>query len=309
MLYLKRKNKEIKNKKINDNGVIFLFKINNYMEKSNSMVLFNQNQIRRIWDEEKELWYFSVSDVIAILTNSVDPLAYWRKLKERLLSEGGNESVTKCHGLKMIAADGKMRITDVADTETMLRLIQSIPSPKAEPFKLWLAEVGYERLEETADPEIAINRALKTYFQKGYSRNWINMRLKSIELRKGLTDEWEKRGVKEGQEFAILTDEITKAWTDMTTKQYKQHKNLKKENLRDNMTNMELVLNMLAETATVEISKKSEPKNLPENKAVAKTGGGIAGNARKNLEKITKKPVITKKNFKDFQEDKRLKGG
>jgi hypothetical protein len=209
----------------------------------------------------------------------------------------------------MSASDGKQRETDSFSTEDLLRVIQSIPSPKAEPFKLWLAQVGYERMEETADPEIAINRALQTYFQKGYSRNWINMRLKSIELRKGLTDEWEKRGVKEGKEFAILTDEMTKAWTDMTTKQYKQHKDLKKENLRDNMTNMELVLNMLAETATVEISKKREPKNLPENKAVAKTGGSVAGNARKNLEKITGKSVITKKNFKDFQQEKRLKGG
>ena len=278
------------------------------MKKSNSIVLFDQKQVRRIWDEEKELWYFSIIDVIGILAETSVPRRYWSDLKIKLKNEG-SEVYEKIVQLKMSASDGKQRETDSFSTEDLLRVIQSIPSPKAEPFKLWLAQVGYERMEETADPEIAINRALQTYFQKGYSRNWINMRLKSIELRKGLTDEWEKRGVKEGKEFAILTDEMTKAWTDMTTKQYKQHKDLKKENLRDNMTNMELVLNMLAETATVEISKKREPKNLPENKAVAKTGGSVAGNARKNLEKITGKSVITKKNFKDFQQEKRLKGG
>jgi len=266
--------------------------------KNKAVAIFEGNQIRRQWDAEKELWFFSVSDIVAVLTKSVDPVAYWRKLKERLLKEGGNETVTKCHGLKMLAPDGKMRLTDTADTETMLRLVQSIPSPNAEPFKLWLARVGYERLEETADPELAISRALKTYLQKGYSQNWINQRLKSIEIRKILTDEWERRGVKEGLEFAILTNEITEAWTGLTTKEYKKLKNLKKENLRDNMTNMELVLNMLAETATTEISQKREPKNLEENKIVARVGGGIAGNARKDIESKTGKKVLTSKNAK-----------
>jgi len=269
--------------------------------KNKIIAIFEGNQIRRYWDEEKELWYFSVSDIIAVLTNSVDPVAYWRKLKERLIKEGGNETVTKCHGLKMITPDGKMRLTDAADTETMLRLIQSVPSPNAEPFKLWLARVGYERLEETADPELAIDRALKTYLQKGYSSQWINQRLKSIEIRKTLTDEWEKRGAKEGLEFAILTNEITKAWTGMTTKEYKKYKNLKKENLRDNMTNLELVLNMLAETATTEISEKREPKNLEENKKVARDGGSVAGNARKDIENKTGKKVITKKNAQQLR--------
>lgn len=268
--------------------------------KNKGLAIFEGTQIRRHWDEEKELWYFAVSDVIAVLTNSVNPTAYWRKLKERLLKEGGNETVTKCHALKMITPDGKMRLTDVADTETMLRLIQSIPSPNAEPFKLWLAQVGYERLEETADPEITINRALKTYLQKGYSPEWVNQRLKSIEIRKALTDEWEKRGVKEGVEFAILTNEITKAWAGMTTKEYKQLKNLKKENLRDNMTNLELVLNMLAETATTEISHKIKPKDLDENKRVAREGGSVAGNARKDIESKTGKKVTTNKNAKSL---------
>lgn len=278
--------------------------------KNKAIAIFEGKQIRRHWDEEKELWYFAVADVIAVLTKSIDPLAYWRKLKERLLKEGGNETVTKCHGLKMIAQDGKMRLIDVADTETMLRLIQSIPSPNAEPFKLWLARVGYERLEETADPELAINRALKTYLQKGYSHEWINQRLKSIEIRKALTDEWEIRGAKEGLEFAILTDEITKAWTGMTTKEYKKLKDLKKENLRDNMTNLELVLNMLAETATTEISQKTEPENFDENKKVAYEGGEIAGNARRQIEIKTGKNVITSKNAKILSvknESKKLK--
>jgi len=268
--------------------------------KNKAIAIFKGNQIRRHWDDEKELWYFSVSDVVAVLTKSVDPVAYWRKLKERLLKEGGNETVTKCHGLKMLAPDNKMRLTDAADTETMLRLIQSIPSPNAEPFKLWLARVGYERLEETADPEIAINRALKTYLQKGYSRNWINQRLKSIEIRKTLTDEWEKRGVKEGLEFAILTDEITKAWAGMKTKDYKKFKNLKKENLRDNMTNLELVLNMLAETATTEISEKREPKTFEGSKKIARDGGTIAGNARREIEKKTGKSAITGRNARQL---------
>ena len=278
--------------------------------KNKAIAIFEGQQIRRHWDEEKELWYFSVSDVIAVLTKSTNPAAYWRKLKERLLKEGGNETVTKCHALKMTAPDGKMRLADAADTEVMLRLIQSIPSPNAEPFKLWLARVGYERLEETADPELAINRALKTYLQKGYSSEWVNQRLKSIEIRKALTDEWEARGVKEGLEFAILTDEITKAWTGMTTKEYKKLKSLKKENLRDNMTNLELVLNMLAETATTEISQKHEPKNLDENKSVAREGGSVAGNAKCDIESKTGKKIITDQNAKTLQtkkEPKRLK--
>ncbi len=260
------------------------------------IAIFQGKQIRRHWNSQKELWYFSVVDVVRVLTDSVDALAYWRKLKERLLKEGGNETVTKCHGLKMIAADGKMRLTDVANTEVMLRIIQSIPSPNAEPFKLWLAKVGYQRLEETADPELAISRALKTYLKKGYSQNWINQRLKSIEIRKFLTDEWEKRGVKEGLEFAILTDEISQAWAGLTTRQYKNLKGLKMESLRDNMTNLELVLNMLAETATTEISHKRKPKNFPENKWVAREGGTVAGNARREIESKTGRKVITRKN-------------
>lgn len=279
------------------------------MKKNKKQIaIFEGNQIRRHWDEEKELWYFSVSDVIAVLTKSIDPVAYWRKLKERLLKEGGNETVTKCHVLKMMAPDGKMRLTDAADTEVMLRFIQSIPSPNAEPFKLWLARVGYERLEETADPELAINRALKTYLQKGYGPEWVNQRLKSIEIRKALTDEWEKRGAKEGVEFAILTDEISKAWTGLTTKEYKNLKGLKKENLRDNMTNLELVLNMLAETATTEISQKREPKNFDENKTAAREGGTVAGNARKEIESKTGRRAITADNFKDAKSKRLPKG-
>ena len=269
-----------------------------------AVAIFGNNQIRRIWDADKELWFFAVVDVIKVLTDSNNPQVYWRVLKKRLIDEGSNETVTKCNGLKMMANDGKMRITDAADTETLLRLIQSIPSPNAEPFKLWLARVGYERLEETADPEIAINRALKTYLQKGYSQEWVNLRLKSIEIRKDLTDEWENRGVNEGLEFAILTNEITKAWTGMTTKEYKGLKNLKKENLRDNMTNMELVLNMLAETATTEISKVKKPDTFGKNKIVAREGGSVAGNARKEIESKTGKKIITKKNAREL---KRLK--
>ncbi len=245
------------------------------------------------------MWYFSVVDVVATLTNSDNPQVYWRVLKKRLLDEGSSETVTKCNVLKIEAPDGKMRETDMADTETLLRLVQSIPSPNAEPFKLWLARVGYERLEETADPELAISRALKIYLQKGYSQSWINQRLKSIEIRKDLTDEWEQRGVKEGLEFSILTNEITKAWTGLTTKEYKNLKGLKKENLRDNMTNLELVLNMLAETATTEISKKDEPKDFDENKKVARKGGTVAGNARKEIEEKIGKKVITEDNFKN----------
>ena len=268
------------------------------------IALFEGKRIRRHWDNEKELWYFSVVDAVAVLTGSTIPRRYWSDLKIKLQKEG-SEEYEKIVQLKMRASDGKYYQTDVADTEVMLRIIQSIPSPNAEPFKLWLARVGYERLEETADPELAINRALKTYLQKGYSQEWINQRLKTIEIRKALTDEWETRGVKEGLEFAILTNEITEAWAGLTTKQYKSLKGLKKENLRDNMTNLELVLNMLAETATTEISQKRQPKNFPENKKVAKEGGTIAGNARKEIESKTGKKVITPKNARSL---KLLKG-
>jgi hypothetical protein len=229
------------------------------MTKETAIKLFNDTQIRALWDDEQEKWFFSIVDIIKTLTNSVDPQVYWRKLKQRLKEEG-NETVTNCHGLKMEAADGKMRITDVADTEQLFRLIQSIPSPKAEPFKMWLAKVGRERIDEIEDPELGIDRLMETYLRKGYSKEWINQRLKSIEVRKHLTDEWEKRGVQKGQEFAILTDEITKAWSGYSTKQYKNLKDLKKENLRDHMTNLELVLNMLAEATTTEISKEKKPK-------------------------------------------------
>jgi hypothetical protein len=265
--------------------------------KIKTVAIFEGSQIRRQWDVEKELWYFAVFDIVQVLAKTDRPRKYWNDLKVKLKKEG-SELSEKIGQLKMRAADGKFYATDVADTQTMLRLIQSIPSPNAEPFKLWLARVGYERLEETADPELAIDRALKTYLQKGYSQSWVNQRLKSIEIRKTLTDEWEKRGVKEGLEFAILTNEITRAWTGLTTKEYKKLKNLKKENLRDNMTNMELVLNMLAETATTEISKKREPKSLEENKVVAREGGGIAGNARKDIESKIGKKVLTSKNAK-----------
>ncbi|MFH1909829.1 MAG: BRO family protein [bacterium] len=278
------------------------------MKKNKKQIaIFEGKKIRRIWDEEKELWFFSVVDMIAILTNSENPPVYWRVLKKRLIDEGSNETVTKCNGLKMMASDDKMRITDVADTETMFRLIQSIPSPKAEPFKLWLARVGYERIEETEDPEKAIQRALATYLKKGYSKNWVDLRLKSIEIRKDLTNEWDERGVKTSDEFAILTDDISFAWAGLKTKDYKKHKDLKKENLRDNMTNLELVLNMLAETATTEISKKREPKTFPENRKVAREGGGIAGNARKQIEAKTGKPVVSRVSFKKLQEQKKLK--
>lgn len=261
------------------------------------IAIFQGKQIRRFWDNQKELWYFSIVDVVGALSESNNPRTYWKVLKSRLKKEG-SEVVTKCNHLKMQAADGKYYLTDAADTEVMLRIVQSIPSPNAEPFKLWLAKVGYERLEETADPELAISRALKTYLKKGYSQDWINQRLKSIEIRKLLTDEWEKRNVKEGVEFAILTDEITQAWAGFTTKQYKNFKGLKKENLRDNMTNLELVLNMLAETATTEISQNKQPKTFPQNKKVAREGGTIAGNAKREIESKTVKKVITSKNAK-----------
>ncbi len=253
------------------------------MTKENAIKLFESKQVRVHWNNDVEKWYFSVIDIIEILTGSSNSRRYWSDLKIKLKNEG-SQLYEKIVQLKMKASDGKMRDTDVADTEQILRLIQSIPSPKAEPFKIWLAKAGYERIEETEDPEIAFDRAIETYLKMGYSTNWINQRLKSIEVRKELTDEWETRGVKKGQEFAILTDEITKAWAGVTTKQYKNLKDLKKENLRDNMTNLELVLNMLAETSTTELSKKEKPKTLQENRKVARKGGTVAGNARKELE-------------------------
>lgn len=269
------------------------------MTKETAIKLFQDQSVRVEWDNDQEKWFFSIVDIITVLTQSVNPQAYWRKLKERLKKEG-NETVTNCHGLKMEAADGKMRMTDVADTEQLLRLIQSIPSPKAEPFKLWLAKVGYERIEETEDPEKAFDRAMETYLKKGYTANWINQRLKSIEVRKELTDEWDIRGVKKGLEYAILTDEITQAWAGLTTKEYKGFKDLKKENLRDNMTNLELVLNMLAEATTTEISKEKKPNSFLENKKIAKQGGTIAGNTRKEIEEKSGKRVISSLNAKEL---------
>ena len=265
----------------------------------NEIKLYENKAIRSVWDKEKEEWFFSVVDVVGVLTESVDPTAYWRKLKQRLKEEG-NETVTNCHGLKMAAKDGKMRMTDVADLQGIFRIIQSIPSPKAEPFKMWLAEVGKERVDEIIDPELTIDRALRTYLQKGYSREWINQRLQAIQVRKELTDTWQDHGVTEGIEYAILTNEITKAWSCMTTRQYKDFKNLKKENLRDNMSTLELVLNMLAEATTTELTQSIDPQGLEENKAVAKEGGTVAGNARKDIEARTGKPVITSKNAFNF---------
>lgn len=256
--------------------------------------LFEDQTIRTAWDDENEEWYFSIIDVVKVLTDSKDPTAYWRKLKQRLKAEG-NESVTNCHALKMTAADGKMRKTDVATTEQLLRLIQSIPSPKAEPFKTWLAMVGRERIEETIDPELAFDRAKETYRKKGYDADWINQRMLAIRTRNELTDEWKSRGVK-GSEYAILTDEITRAWTDMSTRQYKDLKGLKKENLRDNMSTTELVLNMLAEVSTREISQSIQPSTFDENRNVARSGGSVARTAREDLEKRTGKKVITNKN-------------
>jgi hypothetical protein len=266
----------------------------------NDIKLYENKKIRTIWDNEKEEWYFSIVDVVAVLTESKDPSAYWRKLKQRLKEEG-NESVTNCHALKMKShKDGKMYKTDVADMKGIFRVIQSIPSPKAEPFKMWLAQVGKERIDEVIDPELTIDRALETYLKKGYSREWINQRLQAIQVRKELTDTWQDHGIKENREFAILTNEITKAWSGMTTREYKDFKNLKKENLRDNMSTLELVLNMLAEATTAELTKEKNPQGLIENKEVAKEGGTVAGNARKDIESRTGKPVITKKNAVDF---------
>ena len=268
---------------------------------NSSIQLFEDQKIRTAWDAEKEEWYFAIVDVIAVLTDSADPQNYWRVLKKRLKDEG-NETITNCNGLKMTAPDSKKRKTDVANTEQLLRIIQSIPSPKAEPFKAWLAMVGKERIEETIDPEQAIDRALDTYLKKGYSEEWIHQRLLAIRIRNELTDEWKKRGVQKGKEYAILTDEISRAWSGMTTGQYKRLKGLTKENLRDNMTDLELVLTMLAEASTTDISKTAKPQTFEENKQVAKRGGKVAGIARQALEAETGKPVITEKNAFDFQQ-------
>ena len=268
------------------------------MAQNDQIQLFENKRIRTAWDAEKEEWYFSIVDVVAVLTDQPDQrhaAKYWSVLKTRLKKEG-SELTTKCSQLKMRSADGKRYNTDVADTEQLLRIIQSIPSPKAEPFKLWLAQVGRERMEETIDPELTIDRALETYLKKGYSREWINQRLQAIQVRKELTDEWDARGVQKGVEYAILTDEITKAWSGMNTRQYKNLKGLKKENLRDNMTTLELVLNMLAEATTTEISKQKAPEGLRENVEVARSGGKVAGDARKAIEQQTGVPVITSKN-------------
>lgn len=275
------------------------------MTKKTAIQLFESRKVRSVWDSDAEKWYFSVIDVVEALTGTDRPRKYWNDLKAKLLKEG-SELSEKIGQLKLAAIDGKMRMTDVADSEQLFRLIQSIPSPKAEPFKIWLAQVGRERIDEIEDPEIGIERLLETYLRKGYSKEWINQRLKSIEIRKELTDEWEDRGVKKGQEFAILTDEITKAWSGLTTKQYKNLKDLKKENLRDNMTNLELVLNMLAEASTTEISKDKRPKSFAENKIVAQKGGNVAKVARVQLENTTGKKVVTKLNAKGIDKDKQL---
>jgi hypothetical protein len=272
------------------------------MNVSDHIQLFEDKRIRTAWDEENEEWLFSIVDVVGVLTDQPTQRGasnYWAKLKERIKAEG-SQLLTKCQQLKMTAFDGKKRLTDVANAEQLLRVIQSVPSPKAEPFKLWLARVGAERIDETIDPELTIERALETYLKKGYSREWINQRLQAIQVRKELTDEWDDRGVQKGIEYAILTDEISKAWSGMTTRQYKNLKKLKRENLRDNMSTLELVLNMLAEATTTEISKEQKPKTFEENKTVARSGGEAAGEARQAVEKRTGKPVITSKNAIDF---------
>lgn len=267
------------------------------MTHTNAIKLFEEKKVRTLWDDETEEWYFSIVDVIAVLTDSKDPNAYWRKLKQRLKNEG-NETVTNCHSLKMTANDGKMRLTDVATTEQLFRLIQSIPSPKAEPFKLWIAQIAKERLDQIQDPELSINQAMQDYKRLGYSDNWINQRLKSIEIRKELTDEWKRHGLQEGVQFATLTDIIYQTWADKTAKEYKQFKGLKKENLRDNMTNTELVLNMLAELSTTKISETQNPDTFNEHADVARRGGNIARDARLKLEEETGKKVVTPLNAK-----------
>lgn len=273
----------------------------------NAVKLFNDTKIRVEWNSEEEKWYFSIVDVIAILTKSSDPFAYWRKLKQRLKKEG-NETVTNCHALKMLASDGKMRLTDVADTEQLLRLIQSIPSKNAEPFKMWLAKVGKERIDETEDPELSIDRAMQTYLKKGYSKEWINQRLKTIEIRKELTDEWNRVGISKQEDYAILTNEITKAWSGKSVKEYKKFKSLRTENLRDNMTNLELVLNMLAEATTKEFSKKENPITFSDSEKIAKKGGKVAGNTRKDIEKKLGQKIVSSKNAKEihFKERRKL---
>ena len=269
------------------------------MAENTQIKLFEDRKVRSVWDEETEKWYFSIVDVVAVLTDSKDPSAYWRKLKQRLKEEG-NETVTNCHGLKMLAPDGKMRLTDVADSEQLFRLIQSIPSPKAEPFKLWMAEVASTRLDQLQDPELSIEQAMLDYKRLGYSDNWINQRLKSIEVRKELTDEWKRRGMQEGVQFATLTDIITKTWSGKTTKEYKKYKGLKKENLRDNMTNTELILNMLAEAATTDLSKAQKPESFDENVTIAHKGGNVARSARLKLEKDLGNSVVSPLNAKDY---------
>lgn len=269
------------------------------MDENNSIQLFEDKKIRTAWDEEKEEWYFSIVDVIAVLTEQTTQRSasnYWAKLKQRLKEEGTNELLTNCQQLKMTASDGKKRLTDVADTEQLLRIIQSVPSPKAEPFKAWLAMVGRERIEETIDPEQAIDRALETYLKKGYSEDWVHQRLLAIRIRNGLTEEWQHRGVEKGKEYAILTDEISRAWSGMTTKQYKRLKGLKKENLRDNMSDLELVLTMLSEATTTELSKVHKPQGFEENREIAKRGGKYAGDTRKSIEADTGRPIITSQN-------------
>lgn len=270
------------------------------MVKKNEIKLFENKKVRSVWDSEAEKWYISIVDVVGVLTESANPNNYWKVLKNRLKKEG-NESVTNCNQLKMQSSDGKFYKTDVADVEQLFRLIQSIPSPKAEPFKLWLAEIARERLEEIDDPELGIERLMEYYHRKGYSEAWINQRLKSIEVRKELTDEWERRGVRKGQEYALLTDIISQGWSGMTTKQYKQHKGLKTESLRDNMTNLELVLNMLAEASTTEISKEKSPKTFQENIKTAQEGSSVAAVARKQLESKSGKKVVSKLNAKSIK--------
>ena len=272
------------------------------VKDNSSIQLFEDQKIRTAWDAEKEEWYFSIIDVISVLTDTANPRRYWSDLKRKLKIEGAVEVYEKIVQLKLLSPDGKKRLTDVASTEQLLRIIQSIPSPKAEPFKAWLAMVGKERIEETIDPEQAIDRALDTYLKKGYSEEWIHQRLLAIRIRNELTDEWKKRGVQKGKEYAILTDEISRAWSGMTTGQYKRLKGLTKENLRDNMTDLELVLTMLAEASTTDISKTAKPQTFEENKQVAKRGGKVAGIARQALEAETGKPVITEKNAFDFQQ-------